>query len=307
MPLPLAAIGLGISAATGLAQIWSENRQNKKNIEFQKETNEQQRQWALEDWDKQNAYNHPLEQMNRLRQAGLNPNLVYGKGADTTADAIRSVNTPAPQSRFNTGVFDKLNAPLQQMYDLETKQAQIDNLGTQNALMQQEALFKQASTAKTVQDTAKSKFDLQQAGELKDSVIQNAKLQNEKLKADTAFTLDQNQRNAMSNSQDVKLTAEKIITEKIAHAKDQSQIDLLKAQLENLKQNTAIQVYERQLTEMGIHKSDPWYFRALMNLVNGNIVEPKQNYLGPSDPENAQRLWDKLTNTTRTATRVKKQ
>nr|QJB21657.1 MAG: DNA pilot protein [Microvirus sp.] len=31
------------------------------------------------------AYNHPVEQMKRLRQAGLNPNLVYGSGAGTVA------------------------------------------------------------------------------------------------------------------------------------------------------------------------------------------------------------------------------
>ena len=34
-----------------------------------------------------NAYNDPSAQMERLKQAGLNPNLVYGGGATTTASA----------------------------------------------------------------------------------------------------------------------------------------------------------------------------------------------------------------------------
>ena len=39
------------------------------------------RKWAIEDRDFENAYNHPKQQMQRLKEAGLNPNLVYGNGA----------------------------------------------------------------------------------------------------------------------------------------------------------------------------------------------------------------------------------
>ena len=42
---------------------------------------------SLEMWNMNNAYNDPSAQMERLRQAGLNPNLVYGGGATTTASA----------------------------------------------------------------------------------------------------------------------------------------------------------------------------------------------------------------------------
>lgn len=35
----------------------------------------------VEMWEAANKYNSPLEQMKRLKAAGLNPNLVYGKGA----------------------------------------------------------------------------------------------------------------------------------------------------------------------------------------------------------------------------------
>ena len=36
------------------------------------------RQHNIEMWNKQNQYNHPLQQMARLQEAGLNPNLIYG-------------------------------------------------------------------------------------------------------------------------------------------------------------------------------------------------------------------------------------
>ena len=32
-----------------------------------------QRRWSLKDWQMQNKYNSPLQQMQRLKEAGLNP------------------------------------------------------------------------------------------------------------------------------------------------------------------------------------------------------------------------------------------
>ena len=34
-------------------------------------------------WERANLYNEPSSQMDRLRKAGLNPNLVYGSGKVT--------------------------------------------------------------------------------------------------------------------------------------------------------------------------------------------------------------------------------
>ena len=34
----------------------------------------------LEMWQAQNAYNHPTEQMARLKEAGINPHMAYMKG-----------------------------------------------------------------------------------------------------------------------------------------------------------------------------------------------------------------------------------
>lgn len=60
-----------------------------------------QRQWALSDWNTQNEYNSPEAQMGRYRDAGLNPNLVYGEGVAASsgqADALRETNTRSSQS-----------------------------------------------------------------------------------------------------------------------------------------------------------------------------------------------------------------
>lgn len=49
----------------------------------------------LKNWRRMNDYNHPRAQMQRLQEAGLNPNLVYGSGANVgNADSVDSTSTP---------------------------------------------------------------------------------------------------------------------------------------------------------------------------------------------------------------------
>ena len=59
-------------------------------------------------WNMQNKYNHPLQQMQRLQEAGLNPNLIYGQsvaGATGQADQVApskaapySIQNPVPSA-----------------------------------------------------------------------------------------------------------------------------------------------------------------------------------------------------------------
>lgn len=63
----------------------------KKSIKHQQEENEKTREYNLmlakyqnkvnrENWNAQNAYNEPKEQVRRMKEAGLNPNLAYDNG-----------------------------------------------------------------------------------------------------------------------------------------------------------------------------------------------------------------------------------
>lgn len=64
----------------------------------------QNRKWSEEMWNKQNEYNTPTAQMNRLKSAGLNPNLVYGSVSSGNAD------TPKYQDAYgNTGISQAMS------------------------------------------------------------------------------------------------------------------------------------------------------------------------------------------------------
>lgn len=66
-----------------------------------KELVEQQNKLNIEQWNRENAYNAPIEQMRRLKAAGLNPNLIYGNGAGSLISApspeMQAAHMQAPQ------------------------------------------------------------------------------------------------------------------------------------------------------------------------------------------------------------------
>lgn len=288
MAIPVAAITALVAAGVGIYSAISGDSKDKKarNAAFvqnlnseikQREMYEKEKADTKAAWDSQNAYNHPSQQMTRLRQAGLNPHLVYGRGADATAGSITptSHKTYDPKAlQYQHTDMSGIQSAISTYQDTRLKQAQTDNVSASTSLMAQESLLKQANTAKTIQETSRGKFDLEQAQALKDDVITAAKLQNEKTRADTSFTVNQDQRNELKNTSDLKMTAEKILTEKVARAKTEDERKMLQEQLAALKQSESIKQYHDQLTRMGIAPNDPWYFRALMNLVHGNIQPP---------------------------------
>lgn len=57
---------------------------------------------ARKAWERQNAYNHPKQQMQRLKEAGLNPALVYGSSSGGVAGQASSYN---PGSAPNTSRY----------------------------------------------------------------------------------------------------------------------------------------------------------------------------------------------------------
>lgn len=96
----------------------SANKANLKLAEYQYSK-------ELEMWNKQNAYNTPLAQMERYQAAGLNPNLVVGQGNSGNATQMPQYNAPTMQPKFNPL---SLPALLGQFQDMKMKQAQIDNV-----------------------------------------------------------------------------------------------------------------------------------------------------------------------------------
>lgn len=60
-------------------QIAAQKEENQKNREWNLNLAKQQNQWNIDQWNRENAYNTPAAQMARYKDAGLNPDLMYGQ------------------------------------------------------------------------------------------------------------------------------------------------------------------------------------------------------------------------------------
>lgn len=206
MPGP-AAIPFIVKAAPFISQginALSNFFTNKQNKNTALEMYDRQRADALADWNRQNEYNSPAAQMQRYKDAGLSPHLIYGQ--TNTASPVRSNTLDTPKA--NAPQFDatQLMMPKQ----LEALEAQIaltkantvkaqsetdwKNLNTQNlrdwtpykAEQEfQKGLLLGAKNRTELENTLKRKEDIT----LTQGQISLQKLQAKKLVADTNLSI----------------------------------------------------------------------------------------------------------------------
>lgn len=105
------------------------NRANLELANYQYEKN-------LEQWNRENLYNSPAEQMKRYKAAGLNPNLIYGQ-QNTSAN---SPQFDAPHIMPVTGLaqglgnmFQQVTNSISMMLGLERQRAEIAKLGAETS------------------------------------------------------------------------------------------------------------------------------------------------------------------------------
>lgn len=137
--LAMAGISAGLSAAVngisgGIkgALAKQEFKYNKKMADYQHEKNV-----AL--WNMNNEYNSPKQQMQRLGDAGLNPNLVYGNGAVGNSSASPQ-GYQAP--RFQRPDIDvQIPDMIQKYQNFKLGQAQVDNVKASTDAIRMKALL----------------------------------------------------------------------------------------------------------------------------------------------------------------------
>lgn len=126
------AIGAGISTIGSIFGIGQQNAANanlnKINREWQAGQNIAQRRWTEEMWNKTNEYNTPSNQMERLRQAGINP-FISGSGGYSnvsqvpSAPASQSAPSSVPMGNFGSAISQGVNT----YFDAANKSANAAN------------------------------------------------------------------------------------------------------------------------------------------------------------------------------------
>lgn len=242
--------GLGLAgnvfgALTGFAQ---QKAANKFNVDM---------------WNRQNLYNSPKEQMKRLQQAGLNPNLVYGGGsggASGTATNAPNFEKLADASYRPVDIPSAIGS-LQSFTDWDIKKATADNLVAKTETEKQASLLKTAETAGKILSNSKLSQELPYAGELAKTSLQAAQANVKKTQADTSYTLNQDERARLANDANLRESTERILTSRLG--RQQTRIIM-----QNQEYEGAVKKFQAELANQGIDPSHPYYAKYVERFFN---------------------------------------
>lgn len=167
MSITAAAIaGAATVAGAGIAAA-GQGKANKLGAKLTREG----RAYDRQQWEDTNEYNSPLMQMQRLREAGLNPNLVYDKGATSVASLPPPAKIPEVHNTLASAANMNL-APMVSLYqDWQVKKQQIDNMKVQNDLMKSDIVTKQLNQINTSIKNQIGTFDYTQKKRLADTQV----------------------------------------------------------------------------------------------------------------------------------------
>lgn len=264
-PLVGAAIASGVGDLLGQGiNAGLTGATNKASRRYNTYMYDRQRADALSDYTMQNAYNSPTSQMARLREAGLNPNLVYGNGATAQGGIVRSSSAggwnPKPPQ------FD-LGNPISKYFDTKIQQATYDNLKAQNTSIIQEGLLKAAQVRDATASADTKEFDLKFKSDIREVSMDAVRANLHNVEAQTKVTLDRNEREAAMFAPNFVKAVEEIASIRAQRANTIEEKNEIKARVANLKRDGTLKDYEIKLNEMGIQKNDPAYMRLIIQAV----------------------------------------
>lgn len=265
MPLDPATAAI-IQAASGTAatggNVISTLYNNWRNRRFSREMYDLQKMDNLAFWNMQNEYNSPEMQMQRLKKAGLNPALMYGKGASPgIAGSVKSPEVKAAQGVAPdfTGLGQTAAATIAQYYNTEQQKAQTNNLKTLNTGLQLDNLNKIYDTkVKGAQLPALMEMASYQLEALKTKIrndVQTREIQ-----------WNQEQRNRITTAYSVQESITRIAEMEMRTAKTKQEKALI-------YEKTRIARKEAELFEkMNVRPQDPLWVKTLADIWNNPEV-----------------------------------
>lgn len=223
--MDIASLILGVSDQMGgnLSQLGSDV--------LEKRQTDNARAWDLTMWNLQNAYNDPSQQMARFKNAGLNPNLIYGKGTPGLAESPKSAVKSNASGKMD---FDSLQTYMAAKqaeiipYQVELTKQQIKNETVKEKILNEELTGREITNY--INDWSK---DYQAIEKIKDSQLKEIDYQNKLLERHEGIP--------------------------IAQARLKTEIMELQKQL--LSGQISMNTYEIELNKKGLSKKDPAVFR----------------------------------------------
>lgn len=295
MAEPISTTAALIATAASAGNAYATGKQNKKSRQFSRETYAKTKADNIAFWNMQNEYNSPEKQMERLKNAGLNPNMLYDKtGAVIPA---QNINTPDVQGgQFRTPDFGSVGQTILQGYfDTRIKQAQYDNMKEQNRNIFQDTLLKAQQTEEAGARAQGYARDNAVKYETFTDEVRAASLRNMKLEADISYTLDENARKAAMAAPNLQTAIINAARADKGLQMDDQQIEKLKQEVYNSKQEGKIKAVQAAFAENGINFNDTLVMRWIADYIQGFSQEltgiKGVNAEGRIDAQNLKNLY----------------
>lgn len=240
----------------------AQDSMNKKTRKFNEEWAYRQRDWALEDWHRQNEYNLPANVRQRMIEANLNPALMYGKGpGEMTSGPIRAGNSPswnpqAPKMDLTAG------STIMTYLGVQRQTAELEQMQIQNDLLREKLETQKGLTqvtwnkaALTANENHKIEMWLQGVKDYNsqdkwpDGTIRNYMaegMHNERRKQmqDYEMSYDENQRREIYSANNTAQTIAKLQQIAIQNAKTAAEIEVIKENFKLLEKSNILQDYQ---------------------------------------------------------------
>lgn len=133
-------VGSGISGHEQRKAIREQGKQNMELAQYQFDKN-------LEMWNLQNQYNTPAAQMQRFRDAGLNPNLIYSQGSSGNASGMPEFH--APQANIDTSKADTINNVANAVTNTISQLLSLKQQEKQNQLLEEQVRAQKLANVKS--------------------------------------------------------------------------------------------------------------------------------------------------------------
>lgn len=240
---------------------------------------------SIKFWQLQNAYNSPEQQMQRFRDAGLNPHLIYGQGNPGNAGNIQlpdvtPVDFRAP--RFEGGRPDVMQNMLA-MADLRIKNAQADNLLVQNQVIREEAFYKKFLGLRT-------EFDYNFEKGLEPVSADARRLGNQKMQQDLDLNMNRDAREAAMNASNVQEAAQRMLTMieqrkslplergrlTVETARSYQEIRRIKESVRQMELDGTLKQLDIDLRKQGINPNDPLWARYVGRFLS-DLFDPGES------------------------------
>lgn len=276
MPAGLLAAAGGVAGAA--IDAFATGNMNKKSRAFATQMYERQKYDNLQFWNMQNEYNSPAAQMQRFKDAGLNPALIYGQqntaGPLTSPDVQKpEFNAPQPGQSALSGSLSAIDM----MTNLEMRQAQTDNLKMQGDVIRQEAALKAAQVLDVTAGYKRKVFDLDFESELRSTSVDARKEALRQLKVNTDVNIARNMREQIQMSSSLREASERIsnlISQRQAIAlqnantiEEKKRIIMdtrrIKQQIALMAKEGVIKDLDVKLSKDNIRPGDPIWYRAI--------------------------------------------